>query len=344
MAVKVEHDRTPPTSLYRYRPLGDDGLSEREALALEGSYLYAPRFEQMNDPMEALFEIAEDGDPLTLLLPHGFRSKAAEMLGSTAMAVKKFGLISMSVTHLDYPLWAYYGANFGGMCLEFDCAELALGVLGREPLLPVAYKSKPPAPVGLPMLALADPERVVMERLTQKRREWCHEKEWRYLTGQDGPKPHTDSALKRIYLGPRIRPEDKVRVVAAMERRPVEILQSTVRGYDLQFQVIKEATPWSRCERVGAGSFDPELLNLAKDALQPALGTHFEALARACERLRTHPNAESIDDVYLASTGRAVRVTVRYRFRSGVDSYVNHYFDLSMNPISREDARAAPGV
>lgn len=129
-----------------------------------------------------------------------------------------------------------------------------------------------------------------------------------------------------------------------MDRRPVEILEATVRGYDLEFQVIKKATPWIQCERVGEGSFDPEMPNLVQDELRESLGSHFEVLAQKCEELRTHPNAESIDDVYLASSGRAVRVAVTYRLRGGMRISQNHYFDFSMNSITKEEAIARMGA
>ncbi|MCY0666818.1 hypothetical protein OVW15_27060, partial [Klebsiella pneumoniae] len=75
---------------------------------------------------------------------------------------------------------------------------------------------------------MADPIKLVNRRLTQKRDEWRHEKEWRYLAGQPGPKPHTDAALRTIYLGPRIRPEEKAGILEIMARRPVDIYEATV--------------------------------------------------------------------------------------------------------------------
>lgn len=44
-----------PTKLYRYRPL-DDALLDCELGALRDSYLFAPPFAAMNDPMEAFYE------------------------------------------------------------------------------------------------------------------------------------------------------------------------------------------------------------------------------------------------------------------------------------------------
>lgn len=51
----------PPSKLYRYRSLSAD-VFDRELDALEKSYLYAPPFSAMNDPMEAFYETGRQGD------------------------------------------------------------------------------------------------------------------------------------------------------------------------------------------------------------------------------------------------------------------------------------------
>ncbi|HHA2431576.1 TPA: DUF2971 domain-containing protein [Stenotrophomonas maltophilia] len=335
--MSSKKEKTPPDSLYRYRPLGEE-FWERELEALGQSYLYAPRFDQMNDPMEALFEVATAGDLMASMLPPEFGFIGTSILEDTAKRIKKSGLISMSVDHLDYPLWAYYGSSFGGMCLEFDTTELAIGVLSREILKKVVYDSEAPPPVSFQSLAMADPIKLVNRRLTQKRDEWRHEKEWRYLAGQPGPKPHTDAALRTIYLGPRIRPEEKAGILEIMARRPVDIYEATVAGYHLEFHKIKSATPWLECDRVGSGLYNPDESLSAEEELRKALGSNFEVLERKCKELSEHPNVESVDDVYLTSSGSGVHITTTYAFRDRTRTQYVHYFDFSMNPITKEAA------
>lgn len=329
------NSKVPPETLFRYRPLGNE-LFERELEAICGSYLYAPRFEQMNDPMEALFEFLGANDPMGILLPDMYLSLFNETLKKTAETARNSGLISMSETHLDYPLWAYYGSNFGGMCLEFNTQELVISDLPRDSFLPVPviYDSNAPAPMTFERLALFDPMEVVISRLTQKRAEWRHEKEWRYLAGKAGPKLYTDPALKRIYLGPRIKPEEKAVIVDAMRNRPVEIHEGSVRRYEVEFRCIKESTPWHECERTGAGSFDPSKALSSEKELRAILGGNYETLERKCKELSTHPNVESIDGAYLTNDRSGVCVTATYRLRDEHgDISHNHFFDIDMNPI-----------
>ncbi len=271
------------------------------------------------------------------IFPAQLLSQFNAILEETAKTARSSGLISMSETYLDYPLWAYYGSNFGGMCLEFDTQELVISDLPRDSLvpIPVIYDSSAPAPITFEMLSSSDPMKIVMRRLSQKRAEWQHEKEWRYLAGSAGRKLYTDPALKRIYLGPRIQPEAKSAIVDAMRSRPVEILEGLVRGYEVEFFCIKESIPWHECERTGAGSFDPsKVLSLAKE-LRAVLGENFKALEQKCHELSTHPNVESIDGVCLTNSRTGVYVAATYRLRDKRgDISHNHFFDIDMNPMT----------
>ena len=51
-----------PQFLYRFRPLKSGKILEREIEALRDSYLFAPAFSEMNDPMEAYYETGGPGD------------------------------------------------------------------------------------------------------------------------------------------------------------------------------------------------------------------------------------------------------------------------------------------
>lgn len=100
---------------------------------------------------------------------------------------------------------------------------------------------------------------------------------------------------------------------------------------------LKETTPWSECDCVGSGSYDPSESLSAKDEIRAVLGSQYEALERKCRELSAHPNVESIDDVYLMSSGGGIRIAAAYLFRDGAHVPYVHYFDLSMNPITKNN-------
>lgn len=177
----------PPERLYRYRPCSDEPL-EREPDALVQSYLYAPSFASMNDPMEAFFEVGGDRDQRFTRLAPGADKTLANLYGQVTGIVEKAGLTAFSATHEDLPRWAYCASNFAGFCLEFDTAALPLGDLHGEELhaVPYAERALPAASIAAIFKHARDPGSVVNARLSRKRMEWAHEREWRYITGASG--------------------------------------------------------------------------------------------------------------------------------------------------------------
>ena len=109
--------------------------------------------------------------------------------------------------------------------LEFDSAELAIGDFQGERLRPVIYARN-----ALPSLSVADMapeclEDAVTARLTRKRIEWAHEKEWRFITGEVGPKHYLDDALRRRW---RFRARTRARARTKAGTRPGR--RTTARG------------------------------------------------------------------------------------------------------------------
>lgn len=323
----------PPSSLFRYRPVGDDATLARELSAIRDSYLYAPLFSQMNDPMEAFYET---GGPIDAVIEALFPNpghKLQELYTMLADLVGKFALVSFSSTPKDLPLWAYYASNFAGMCLEFDTAKLGIGGFKNEKLRPVTYASD-----ALPPLTVADLTKSNMDaliaRITRKRLEWAHEKEWRYVVGEAGPRYYLDSALRRIFLGPRMPAEHAQAVRDAVQHRDVEVVQGRIQGYILSFAVVQPPTPLKDCARIGEGHFDPDEHRFSYDALNNVLSVPLDSLWEACRELCTDPNLDRIEDVgYSSSRPGNIFVQATYRLRKGPRVYQNHYFDAEARPV-----------
>lgn len=329
----------PPKRLYRYRPCTDE-LLERELDALEQSYLYAPSFASMNDPMEAFVEVGGDLDERFTRLAPGAEETVANLYGQVTGIVEKAGLISFSATHEDLPLWAYYASNFAGFCLEFDTTVLRFGDLQGEELHAVTY-----AKDALPAVSIddifkqaRDPGRVVTARLSRKRLEWAHEREWRYITGRVGRKHLLDTAVRRVFLGPRMQPAHAARICAVFSDRPVEVLQGTVRGFDLSFQTVQAAAEPGAWARVGQGRFTRRDDLYSEAEIGAFLKVPIDALIAECERLALHPNMDSFTGIDLASSrSDALFIGTGYRLRNGREVYRQRYYDrlLRRIPTSR---------
>ena len=295
----------PPSKFYRYRPL-DDTLLTRELGALRDSYLFSPPFAAMNDPMEAFYETDGPSDRIidAMLAPSG--KSARDMYAIVTEEIDRFALVSFAGTHEDLPIWASYGSNFAGMCLEFDTVDLAIGDFQNESLRQVTYASS-----ALPPLTMADiapPERLdkaVIARITRKRSEWSHEKEWRFITGEVGPKALPRRRASPRVSRPRVKPEHATQVCEVLDRRPVEVLHGQIEGFELTFRSIKAARPLKECERVGAGRFDPAEDLRAEQDLREFLTVPFDALVEKCRRTGLLPNMEEFISIHITEVARA---------------------------------------
>lgn len=327
MAVSIE----APPSLFRYRPLNKE-FFDRELEALRDSYIYAAQFDKMNDPMEAFYEI---GGPSAQFLDTRLASIEKKVRGvfqpELAKMFKYSALISFSTTNEALPMWAYYASNFAGMCLEFDSAELEIGDLQGEVLRPVSYARKP-----LPSLTSEDMvsekiKETVFATMCHKRSEWAHEKEWRFLVGEEGQKHYLDDALKRVFLGPRINPAYRDRILEILRNRSVEVFQGVVKGFELEFQCIKPSAPINQIERVGFGQFnsDNDLCN--KDALIDFLDVPIERLLHECSSIALRPNVETIDSIDVSTHKEGhLYIQVYFKLRDGRKMFRKLYFDNQM--------------
>lgn len=325
-----------PSTLYRFRPLG--AHFEREMEALSASYLFAPPFSAMNDPMEAFYETGGPGDRVVdKILGEGGKG-VAEIYAMVSQMIERFALVSFAGTVEDLPMWAYYGSNFGGMCLEFDTQRLAIGDFHGEELHPVTYARKALPPLTLADVASDGGREAVLARITRKRSEWSHEREWRYVVGEIGPKHYLEDALKRVYIGPRALPEEIEEICAILDRRPVEILRGQTRGFDLTFETIKPARTFAESERVGVDEFDRDEALYAETEIRDFLRVPFENLARLVDEAALHPNFAGFASIDTSNNVKeAIYMTTGYKLRSGREVYHQRFFDRKLRPLAPSD-------
>lgn len=323
----------PPNSLFRYRSLGDD-LIERELNALQNSYLFSPSFSSMNDPMEAFYETGGVGDRILKALLPSAKNGLDSMYKTLSDLIDNLALISFSTTHEDLPLWAYYASNFGGICLEFDTTALSVGDLQNEKLHPVTYSRTALPPISLGDLASDQIESTTIARITRKRSEWAHEKEWRFITGKVGPKYYLDDTLKRVFMGPRINPIHARRICEILDRRPVEVLQGEIRGFELTFHTVKPPTSLAQCERVGKGKFERTESLYAEEELKKFLSVPFETLLEQCRCTALRPNTEQLHGVDIAADKKElIYFWTSFKLRSGREVWQKRYFDRYLNEV-----------
>lgn len=323
-----------PDKVFRYRPLEDGKLFNREFGALRDAYLYAPPFTAMNDPMEAFYETGGPGDRIidAMLAPTG--KGVGTMYEMVSDMIDHFALVSLASTHLDLPMWAYYASNFAGMCLEFSTHELGIGDFQNEQLRSVTYARSALPPLTMADMALEHLREAVIARITRKRIEWSHEKEWRFVTGTTGPKHYVDDALSRVFLGPRINPAHAEQICDLLDHRPVEVLQGKIRGFELVFHTIKPACPLEKCDRTGAGRFVPADIIPDSTDLESFLTVPLDALMEQCKEITRRPNVEEITDLAVSGDHKdLLYLRTTFKLRNGREVYHKRYWDRRLRTV-----------
>lgn len=321
-----------PKQLFRYRPLAPE-CAEREFAALDAAFLWSPFFHQMNDPMEAFYELGGAGDALLRRLGAGDIVAGGHSL--VRDGVGQFGLVSFSRSARHYPLWAYYASNFAGFCLEFDTAEIFIGDLQNEPLRPVTYATSPLGRLDLGE-AISAGETAFTERFSRKRIEWAHEEEWRILTGQAGPRQYADHALKRVILGPRMNLSHRERICSILSRRPTEVVETHVNGYDLEFRVRQSASSYESCERVGRGSADQSEWFYQRDEIEPFLSASFDDLLCLVDETAKPPNCDLVDVFLPSARPELVCIRATYIMRNKRSVTVKRHYSRDLSPIATD--------
>lgn len=313
---------SPPKSIFRYRPLSDlaynsrssASVFERELDALINSYIYAPQFSSMNDPMEAFYEMGTS-------IPLDFQNTVRSIFGN-------FALASFTDSSKNILMWAYYASAFSGICLEFDSYKLNhLSQFRNERLLPVNYTDT--APPVVHFHSIGSEQELSSKIFCSKRTEWSHEREWRLLAGEPGKRHYIDTALKRIYLGPRISESHAKKICDALKNRTIEILHGKVTGYDLTFQTIQNGADRERAERVSSEKRNLSAFDLM-DAME-FIRLPKEALQQKFQDLIQDPNLHEISDIFPSSEYLAI--IANYKLRNGSIVYHTYKFSPDLTPI-----------
>lgn len=211
-----------PSSLYRYRPLGQH--AEREVEALLKGYIYCPAFADMNDPMEGAHRLSARfvGNP------DGEKSTAR-----VQAALSKMGIASLSEVHDHEPMWAHYADQFKGMCVQYSLNRLLKGLPDDISMTRMMYSEVEPVLLNEKSVAV-DRARLCLSSKTVR---WANEREWRIFRLEKGQAAYQElKAVTRIYLGARVSREDEARVRSAGKVLGVPVAKMAVTAYAISFK------------------------------------------------------------------------------------------------------------
>lgn len=100
----------------------------------------------------------------------------------------------------DLLMWAHYGGNYRGFCLEFDASFFPNAQKVR-------YSAEMPTFDPVPILRHELEESDFMSMFSSKSQSWAYEKEWRVFHAKAGTAYcYPSEALTGVYFGPEIAP------------------------------------------------------------------------------------------------------------------------------------------
>lgn len=138
--------------------------------------------------------------------------------GTAERLRKRLGVFCMTTDKQNLLMWSHYANAHTGFCLEFNTANECF----RERTFPILY---PEPRSERPQLNLIEDinSGKMIEALFTKAVDWEYEDEWRIVDQPKGPgvKQFPAEALTSVYLGCRITPENRNRIMNwCRERSP----------------------------------------------------------------------------------------------------------------------------
>jgi len=146
------------------------------------------------------------------------------------------GVTCFSSRRNDQRMWAAYGDNHAGAAIEFTTSLDRSRFASHLSRVLYVNKKLPICPSMMFMQGSLDP-RLASMLLCVKHTDWRDEEEWRLLLLADSPQSHADrivtferTAITRVFLGPRIAPdeEEAIRSAAARHEPPIPVFKRRI--------------------------------------------------------------------------------------------------------------------
>ncbi|MDX2362399.1 MAG: DUF2971 domain-containing protein [Crocinitomicaceae bacterium] len=215
--------------VYKYRG-GNEEIFLRDLKALEENCFYAPTYEDLNDPCEAMVS-SDRIDVQTNVIGKifggnqdaldDFRAATQDVISSR----KSIGIYSLSNSKSNELLWAHYANGHRGYCLGYETKTLLNDNMYQKlRSLSVKYSLKLPK---LSVLDINNDDQIINKLIGTKSKLWSYEKETRIISDVIGKNYYEHSALKSICFGLRMNDDEKERIMKCLKGRCVNYFQIT---------------------------------------------------------------------------------------------------------------------
>ncbi|CAH0184875.1 DUF2971 domain-containing protein [Peribacillus simplex] len=193
-----------PQKLYKYQ-----SLSERNIDSLKNNKVWFSNPKNLNDPFDCSALYYDEEFLLNKLSNKNVFgiANSNDIKASLRFIQRMTKITCFTENPFNMPMWAHYGDNHKGICVEYDLTQLPFESKLSRGLYPVKYENKRYDGTNiLKMIYENDSVSSAMLFYTMlfKHQSWSYEKEWRIiLMGDDGKGGLEDFPIKPtgIYFG-----------------------------------------------------------------------------------------------------------------------------------------------
>ena len=157
---------------------------------------------------------------------------------------EKVGIYALSTTFKNEPLWAYYGFNHEGFCIEYDL-ELLNHSYTDQPI----YKIKVEYSETRPQLTTKDLDALrknnfkplLQKLLGTKSKGWGNEDEIRLISDDPGLTSIKENAVTAIYFGHRMKSRRKTKMMSELSGKNIQFYQMHLdeKNYGITSELLK---------------------------------------------------------------------------------------------------------
>ena len=206
-----------PSSLFQYTSV------KYSYYLLMKDLMFINQFNKLNDPFEANF-----------LHDFDLYQKKGMLLEVDESYKERYRVACFSQDNDNAPMWAFYGDNHEGICIEYDFHR---NNLFRDFCYPVQYvKRTDNTNLAELLLDGKDPLNAsALELFVKKSHNWSYEKEWRLVFDDEHDYEGIDFIMKNdkmyveflkpkaVYMGLKISPEDEDYILDLCNSRNIEV-------------------------------------------------------------------------------------------------------------------------
>ena len=221
--------------LFKYR-----SVLHRDLLTLVNNQIYASSVAELNDPSECMFDTSdhfanEEMEPEYYM---ALEDRKIQIRKETDKIKSNYGIISFCKSETNELMWAYYGNDHKGFCIEYDIDILKEQMIPYY-LLEIKYQSS--LPTYNFRKCIFNHDNTIKSSLGVKSTFWAHEKEMRLIIKRKGLKSIPTEADTGIYFGLRMPESDKELIINSLKGRDIKYYQMKLKpnSYLLEAELIK---------------------------------------------------------------------------------------------------------